>query len=80
MIHAFGIKGRKQMMPGKDGTATIHELPTLNKMCGIKLHFSKALGKKASKPEVQGQNTFSQKKVLLETSKYFTLLNARQYN
>lgn len=40
----------------------------------------KSLRKNGFKPKVQGQNTFSQKKVLLDTSKYFTLLNARQYH
>lgn len=32
MTHAYGIKGRKQTMPGKDGTLTVHELAALNKM------------------------------------------------
>lgn len=40
----------------------------------------KSLRKNGFKPKVQGQDTFSQKKVLLDTSKYFTLLNARQYH
>lgn len=33
MTRAFGIKGRKQKIPGKDGAVTVHELATLNKMC-----------------------------------------------
>lgn len=39
-------KRQKKMMPGKDSTVAVDELATLNKMCWIKLHLSKALEKK----------------------------------